>query len=254
MITLNNIEQRIEISLFEKIRKNILAAGYINNIADSTRYPSVNGEFTETAQNNWDADLQTITNTMGFSIEIFGASNNSAKGLKKVPRIVIIPKRIMPGDIGLAPGATYTPNYDSGNNLISYSKTDNPLEAANMHFDIHLISETIAQSRALNAILQISLGQKIYVNFYDDTTNTQRFFIKQYNYYDVPDPKDAIEENVYSYEVQDLYLFDNSTTIAVSPIKQISTNIIIGYSLRDLDVDGTITGPQDNAGSITLTP
>lgn len=224
-MALNNIQQRVERSIFEVLRKTLLLEGYIPDISNATRYPISGGSLTPTAQSNWDVDLKTIEATNGWAVEIFGSAASDSRGLKRVPRIVIVSKRIIPGEVGLGPGFTYNPD---PLNPGSFLKTLNPFEAANMHFDIHLVSMTSSQSRFLNAILSKALSLKKYIPFVDNPN--ERFFIKHYNYYDLPDPKDGIEENVYSYEVQDLYQFDDSTVIQVKPITEITTEFIIGYT------------------------
>jgi hypothetical protein len=227
----NNIQQRVERSLFEVIRKIVVGQGYIPDIADSTLFPiDGNGRFTKVAQTNWDNAIDNIVSTKGWAVEIFGASSAFSKGLKRSPRVVIVPKRIIPGEIGMPPGFFYENANDSSNPL-DYNKTPYPEESSNMHFDIHLVSSSQEQSRFLNTLLSVSLGQKKYITFEDDTT--ERFFIKHYNYYDISDTNDGIEENVYSYEVQDLYLFGNMVNIRIKPILEIDTQIIIGYEPGD---------------------
>lgn len=242
-MAINNIEERVERSIFERIRKNVVLEQYLPDISNGTRYPvNSNGALTEAGQNNWLTDCKAIKQAKGFCVDVLGASTTFSKGPKESPRIVIIPKRIIPGDIGFAPGHSYAINPLSPDNFI---KLPNPQESANMHFDVHLVSTSVKQSRFLNAILQRTLGLKKYLPFYD--LSTERFFIKYYNYYDVSDTNDSTEENVYSYEVQDLYLFDiNNDTIdgtgtgvtIISPIYEIDTEFIMGY--REVPGPGNI--------------
>ena len=221
----NNIQQRVERSIFEVLRKLIVGQGYLPDITDTVNFPiDDNGRFTQLAQTNWDTALKTIKTNLGWAVEIFGCSSAFAKGLKASPRVVIISKRIIPGDIGLPPGSVY--NYDQVAG--DYIKSDYPPESSNMHFDIHLISSTQEQSRFLNALLSVGLAHKKYLQFEDNAD--ERFFIKHYNYYDVSDTSDGLEENVYSYEVQDLYLFAELNESRVKPITEINTDIIIGYN------------------------
>lgn len=226
----DNIQQRVERSIFENLRKTIVVQGYIPDITDTVRYPSVNGLFTIEAQKNWDIDLKTITVTKGWALEIFGVSSAFQKGLKRTPRVVIVPKRIMPGDVGFQPGFGYG-DFGDPNNPGDFNKYPLPDTSANMHFDIHLISSSQEQSRFLNMLISTVLGIRKYLTFEDNAN--ERFFIKHYNYYDVSDNNDGEEENVYSYEVQDLYLFPDSTPVRIKPIKQVTIEAIVGYETED---------------------
>ena len=233
----NNIQQRVERSLFETIRKVLVAQSVLPDIANAVRYPIIGENLTVTAQTNWNTDMAATIASNGWACEVFGASSAFAKGLKRVPRIVIVPKRIIPGEIGLPPGNLYTP--DNITTPTTYSSSPYPPESSNFHYDIHLVSSSQAQSRFLNMVLTTVFSMKKYIPFFD--VPTDRFFIKLYNFYDVSDTNDGIEENVYSYEVQDLYLFDiNNSFVSVKPILEIDTQLIIGYDLTPAQLTDTI--------------
>lgn len=230
------IQQRVERSIFEVLRKAILAKGYIPDISNGTRYPTgVGGKMTQTAMDHWQTDLAAVIADKGWAVEIFGTSDSFAKGERRAPRIVIVPQRIMPGDIGFAPGlgTISDPEHEGGYLNIAFPDT-----SANMHYDIHLVSSSQAQSRFMNFILSTVLGKRKYIYFEDD--NTDNFFIRHYNYYNVSDTNDGIEENVYTYEVPDLYIFPDSVPIPIVPIIEIDTNIILGYEtpLADSEPNG----------------
>lgn len=244
-MAINNIQQRVERSIFEAIRKNIVAEGYLPDIANNTLFPKSGGVLTSGGQAAWTAAINAIQeSSKKWAVEIFGVGSSDAKGLKRVPRVVIAAKRIVPGEIGFAPGFSYIPHTSI---IGSYNKALNPGESANMHFEITLTNESAAQSRFLNAMLQRSLGSRKYVTFEDNVN--ERFFIRQYNYFDLPDTKEGIEENVYSYEVQDLYIFDDSNAVVIKPILEITTQFIIGYTVEE---DGDVIGETD-AGSLIIT-
>lgn len=220
----NNLQQRVERTLFELLRQRIVVEGYLPDITNAIRYPTIVGQFTELAQSNWDNDIKDLVTAKNWVIEIFGTSSANSKSLKKAPRIVIVPKRIMPGDIGMGPGFSYLQLGTTD----QFSKTPFPDESADMQFDIHLITCSQEQSRFCNALLAVVFGQKRYQQFFDNPN--ERFFMHHYNYYDVSDTNDGIEENVYSYEIKDLFLFDTSS-ITVTAIKEIKTELIIGYTI-----------------------
>jgi hypothetical protein len=220
---LNNIQERVERSIFERVRLILVEEGYTPDVADDLLYPKDGEDLSIIGQANYTAALQTITTIKGFAIELFSTSTSFAKGLKKIPRIVINPQRVITGEIGLNPGGTYNENPLLPGNFI---KTTNPLESANLQLDFHLVSGTTKQMRVLIAVLQRAIGQKVYLKMYDNAND--RFFIKQYNYYNLPDPPEGISEDIYSYEVQDLFIFDEtpvSSSIEVSKIIEITNEI-----------------------------
>lgn len=246
---INNIEERIERSLFERLRKNLVLYSYLPDIADTARYPVTGGNLTDVANDNWIIDKKALKTTRGFCIEIFGTSTAFSKGAKEGPRMVIISKRIIDGDLGLPPGVTYNPDPDVPGDYLAYP---NPAAAVNMHFDIHLLSTSAAQRRTMNWILQLTLGLMKYIPFYD--VDGERFFIKQYNYYDISDTNDSIEEDVYSYEVQDLFLFDINTAtvdgpgtgvVKVSAIKEIDTDFVLGYYILNSGLSNESLNPEN---------
>lgn len=196
---LSNLEERLERSIFEELRKVLVSEGYLPNIEDNVRYPFVNGKPTALANANWDADLATIAATKGFAIELFNYSSSDAKGTKKVPRIVIESNRTMTSELG-APSIAYT--LEDPNNASQLLKQPLPFRASTFYFDIHLVGNSARQIRILNSILSRALANVKYIPFYD---TQDLFFIQQTGYFEVPGQQEGIEEKVYSYEVPDLY-------------------------------------------------
>jgi hypothetical protein len=193
-MALSRAQERLERSLFEAIRKVLVAEGYLPDITNTARYPE---PFNNAAQANWEADLNTVAGDKGFAVEAF--NHSQTKGLKKVPRIVIIPRRSMPGDIGYPMDGMIIQN---PNDPLTYVRAEFPYESSHFNIDIHLVSASAKQDRILNAVLASAFGMKKYVPYYDD--DSDRFLIRQYNYLDLPDPLEGIEEKVYSYEIPDV--------------------------------------------------
>lgn len=193
-MALSRAQERLERSLFEAIRKVLVAEGYLPDISNSNRYPE---PFNNIAQTNWQADLELAAQAKGFAVEPF--NHSQTKGLKKVPRIVIIPRRTMPGEVGYPLDGVIIQNPDDPNSFI---RAQLPYESSNFHIDIHLISNSAKQDRVLNAVLSKAFGMKKFVPYYDDESD--RFLIRQYNYLDLPDPLEGLEEKVYSYEAPDI--------------------------------------------------
>lgn len=241
---LSNIQERIERTLFESIRGILIQEGYLPDIGDTVRYPE---PFDEVAQTNWQTDLKTIANTKGFAIELFGASSQKSKSTKKTPRIVIMSRRSMPGDLG-APIEGIIIQHPQ--DLQAYARYPLPVQSTHFQFDIHLISETIAQDRILNAVLAKSLGVKKYIPYYDDPTD--RILLLQYNYFDVSDTTDAITEKVYSYEIPDIYETAEEL-ISIAKMRQITVDNIILRSEAIVNENAEVIGDSTLEGEVIKT-
>lgn len=223
-MALNNIQERIERSIYEAIRLQLVAGGYW---PDETLVDYSNNT---TA---WENAIKAITASKGSAIEPFGSSQSFSKKTKATPRIVIIPRRFMPGDIGNPVSPVIVASED---NPGFYSEVVLPQLTVDLFLDINLVSSSAKQERILNAILHAALGTRRYLKFYDQAD--KKFFIKQYNYYDIPDPDQGIEEKVYCYQVCDLYLEPTQVNIPVVPtIKEIT----IETALAKLNPQTTIS-------------
>lgn len=231
---LGNLQERVERSIFEAIRKVLVQEGYLPDITNAVRYPSVNGNFTAQAQANWEADLATVKVNKGFAIEIFGYSASDQRGTKKVPRIVIESMRSMPSEIGapmdgiiledpLQPDASY--------------RQPLPYMASNLQFDIHLVGNSAKQVRVLQSVLAKALGTVKYIPYYDEVPPPELFFLRQYNYFDVPDQTEGIEEKVYSYEAPDLFDVQEEP-VALAKINEINVEVSVIDDVKTLDEQG----------------
>lgn len=199
---LSEIQKRIERTLFEAIRKVLVAEGYLPDITATSGIPPANvygsSPYSVANQTAWDSAVSNVVNSKGMAVEVF--SNSVNKGLKKVPRIVIIPRRTMPGDIGAPPQLYYGSKVPVLDHLAGRML---PLEASHYYMDVHLISGSATEDRVLNAVLSKALGNKKYLEYYDEAG--EYIFLKQYNYYDLPDPIEGQQERIYAYEIPDVY-------------------------------------------------
>lgn len=200
-MALGRLQERVERSIFEKIRKVLVDEGYIPNITNTGLFGSE--PYSIANDTAWETALKTIANSAKkFAIEVF--DNSQTKGQRKTPRISIIPRRIEAGEIGSAPQPfiAYNPNVidETSSQLV---KMTLPLEASTLFLDIHLTSSSGSQERILNAVLNKAIGPKRFIPWYDQPG--ELFFAKQYSYYDLPDPPEGESEKVYSYEIPDLY-------------------------------------------------
>ena len=190
---LTNIQEIIERSLFERIRLELVDKLYLPDISDTTTYPDNQGGWDQ-----WETDIKAIADgAKGFAIELFNGGTNIAKGLKKVPRIVINEGNFLPGALGGDPSRFFS---DQG---VYYKALVTPPQTVDYYVNFHLISNTIEEVRILNAILALSVSRRGYLPWYNDATKS--FFTRYLNYYDQSNESQGIIEHVYAYEVPDVW-------------------------------------------------
>lgn len=229
---INDVQDRVEKSVFEAIRLKLVAEGYLPDIAS--------GAFPNTPQGDvaYEAAMSAIAQAQGFAAEVYGHSSALAKGNKRTPRISIITRRIMPGDIGMNIRGGFSPDPLDPDTT---QKLKPSLQSANLHLDINVVPGRAIEDRALHAILAEALSTWSYIPLYDDPTES--FFIRQFNFYDLPDNRNGIEEKVYSYEVPDLYLYEGIVTRAIPPISQITVNTSVIELTSVFNRTGSLVGP-----------
>lgn len=211
----NTIYEQVDRSVFEVIRKEIVRLGYLPDIT----------QFTDpTAFQN---AKKAIVAEKGYVIDIFGAGSNLDKYAKRYPRIVYLPKRIIPGDIG---GNYYGAYYEKSSQG-GYDATAQPPQWTNYQFEVSLVAQKIDHLRAMDGIISNVLSRRDYVPNYLD--NNQVIFVQQTGYRDFPDLDFGYLEYIYMYTAYDLL---DRTTIKdknLSPLQQIGVDI----KREDITVD-----------------
>lgn len=241
-IPINNVQERVERSIFEAIRLKLVAHGYIPDVNSFAQTPVGNTAYTAAMQ-------AIVTGGQPDSIEVYNNGSQQSKAVEVVPRIVCVTRRIMPGDIGKRVDNRYTLNPLDPDAIVD---TEPPYESSNLHIDIEVISKSARHDRILHAILAEAIGGTMgYVNVYDTKTN-ERFFIRQFNFYDLPDMENGLLKRVYSYEVPDIYLTDGMNIPNPSLIKQITAQLNIVSQNSQLTAVGTIIGPYAYDGTIFI--
>lgn len=212
---LTTIQEIIERSLFERIRQEVVDKGYLPDISDTATYPD-----TTVGWDLWEANIRAIAINMGFAIEVFSVGSSESKGVKKVPRIVIDTGNFLPGALGGDPRRFFE---DQGE---YYTALVTPPQTVDFYINFHLISETVAQARILNAILALAIPRRSYIPWYNN--NEQTFFARFLNYYNTSNVGEGLIEHVYAYEVPDAWdredtevdsaLYEDSTIPKISQI------------------------------------
>jgi hypothetical protein len=205
------VQEIVERSLYEKIRLKILELGYIPDISNDTLYPN-NAQ----GKRAFDAAMAQIVNSQGFAIELFSVGAVKARGLKKVPRIVIQKGRLLPGQIGAPPGINYVPNTANDN----FDGIKLPPTSTDYYLDIHLISNEERQDRVMNNIIGDSISTRAYVELLE-VDPVSRFYIEQIGYSESADMDEGIIERVYQYRIPDLYITLKTVVGQASKITEI---------------------------------
>lgn len=191
-ITLTDIQERVERSIFECIRLISVDAGYTADIADL--------ENTQEDYDTYQAAMVDIRTEKGFAVEIFSNSSVEAKAERKSPRIVINTRRALNGDLG-----THLKEYKL--NGETYDLVKHPFTSSDFQIDIHLVSSKAKQDRVLASILAASLSTRNYIDFYDSETNPkEKFFVLQVSDRYANDYTQGVRERIITYAVKDMYL------------------------------------------------
>lgn len=197
---LSNLEELLERSIFHAIREKTVAEGYLPDI-NTFDVKNASNTIAAAEKVNYETAKTNIFNTKGFVVDVFGASNNQAKGLKKVPRIVIDTQTFQPGQLG---GDT-TPIYELVDGV--FIKSSNPSLASDFYYNIYVVANTIKQLRVLTAIVSSALPRRGYIKTYLDAQiqfsgNILTVFTGSSDSDDMPE---GVIEKVFSYASTDLF-------------------------------------------------
>lgn len=209
------IQEIIERSLFYAVIDEIVDKGYFPDIRDDTTYPD-----TDQGAVDFKTAITAVVAAKGYAIEIFSGASNESRGVKKIPRIVIDSGNFLPGALGGDPRRFFSDEGDDYKALVTPSQT------VDFYVNFHLISNSIAQSRILNAIIALSVPRRGYIPWYNDGTKT--LFARYLNYYDQSNVDEGIIEHVYAYEVPDVWDHEDVeayATIAKMAEITLNTNI-----------------------------
>lgn len=223
-MALSDIESRVERSMFEMLRLVAVAEGYLPDVTDPS-FANTGG-----GNNNWEIACMAILAAKGFMVPIYGYSAPVDKDILKVPRIVVISRRTKLGDVGNPVNPIVVAK---AQNPTQYRAIRRPILSVNMQVDIELVASSSKQIRILNAIVNEALGTMAFIPFMG---TSDKFFLRQFNYYDLLDPDSSLIVKAYSYEIKDLYL-TNSKVVQedVPKITEITVETQIGDSTAPID-------------------
>lgn len=228
-ITISDIEQALERSVFHLLRKKVVEAGYLPDITTfDVENPDVN--IASAAQNGYDAAMAAIrSSNLKYCIEVFNYQSNQALGDKKVPRIVIEMESFNPGQLGTDPSGRYVLNDTTG----KYERVLDSSILSDFYFNIHLIGNTVEQVRKLHELMVNSLPRRGYIPWYNENgyKPAENIMVRYISMADYGFLAEGIIEKVYRYEIPDVHEIDpillqnNISPITDIQIDDINLNI-----------------------------
>lgn len=214
MPTLNTTQEAVERSLFEALRLVLVEYGYL---PDVTSFP-----YNATGQADYDAAKKAISedSNYGFCIELFGVGSQESKFLKRVPRIVIVKRRLAPSvEIGANSSPYYVLN-DEG----KYDKLKGPNTVVDAYYDLIFSNESAKQDRVMNAIMFQALPGLGYIEKWDDS-NTH-FFIDWQGQYEQHDHEEGVHNYHVTLRIPDLCLANPVVLGEVAKIQEITLDTL----------------------------
>lgn len=204
------LQTRVSRSIEKLLTDELVKQGYMPNRANFL------GNMTA-----YESAQQTILQTKGFCVEVFGHGTPSDRANKFVPRIVINMLGFLPGSVGNDPSPTYAldDSEQKFNRVKSVAKT------SNLRFEIELTSNKASQDGYIEYIRGLVLPNQVYVPFYDAKKENDIFLIT-YNFIrQNPDFGHGLIQKIYSYEVVDVMEVEDSiiTGTPESKVSKIKT-------------------------------
>lgn len=209
---LSEVQELVELTIFHALRAVVVDNGYCPNIM---AYPN-----DATGSDLYWRDFEAITTSKGFSVEVFNNSNPEKKGIKKLPRMVIISESMMPGEIGGDGSRFYTPTVANQFQVLS-----RPPQVMDFNFKVHVLADTAKQARICAGMLANSIPTRGYIPIIQPFSNFTacNLFIEQTAMMPLTMPGDGVLEYAYSYVVKDLWLEEYSkllgTVVALQEIR-----------------------------------
>jgi len=249
---LSDIQTIIERSLFEAIRLELVAKEYLPDISDTITYPD-----TQVGWTAWEAAIKAVVTAKGFAIELFSTGSPEGKGIKKVPRIVINSGNFLPGALGGDPRRFFSDETTHHKSLVT------PPQTTDFYVNFHLVSNSTAEARVLNALLALSIPRRGYLSWYNDST--EKFFTRYLNYYDQGNVDEGVIEHVYAYEIPDAWdREDIEVDVSIAKMTEITLNTNVqkymdrvwGYDSDPLVITSILMGDSLHShlsDNITLT-
>lgn len=208
LVPLSDIQERVERAIYESIRIQLVAKGYLPDI---TLYPGIDNS-------SWRALQEQIVIDKGFCIDLLSWGGQEIKGAKNAPRIVLESQGFLPGEIGADGTIEYMPTNDG-----RYQPFIRPPQTSDYFFNVRFITEKAQQERVGHGIIQLALPKRRYVPLNDGTGH---FLVVQLSNYIMDFDRPGQIEKLYYYTCPDLLdVSDTWLPEVISPLKE--THLII---------------------------
>jgi len=212
---LTSAQEEIERSIYKVILAVCIDQGYTPNITNATTYPD-----TPAGWAKYKTDLATCKTNKGFAIEVFNNSAPDDKGIKQLPRIIILSESFMPGSVGL------------GNEFLYEEKPGNVFEKTQIisgfhsfSFKVALLAESAKQIRVLQSLLATALPLFGYITHYTDTT--KYIYIENTTYGNLGRIDGGIIEQIYGYQIDNILLTNPKViSSSIKPLEELTLQVM----------------------------
>lgn len=192
--------ENVDRTLFELLRKGVVAAGYLPDVSLFAGNP-----------NGYKAAKLALQNSLPDKqlIEVFGVGSAEARDEKIVNKIVINRKREKQGTMGGFPSMRFT-EYKNGLGQNRFKKEFLPAYCKDVEYEIRFITNSTKYERVLSNIMDTVLGLRAYSKIYDNTgaqIPDEEILIEQTGDLDVSSTK--LVERLFMYTVPDVWLQEN---------------------------------------------
>lgn len=171
--------------------------------------------------------VSIATGPLGYAIEIFGVGSPTSRQLKKIPRIVIMANRTLPGALGGNPDRFYDGIGPDPLKPDTFDAKILPPQTVDFQYDIHIISKEARQSRVMHELVALGMPKRGYINTF--LNPDQKLFVNQYSYRDIPNSTKGIDEQIYLYEVMDIFeTKDKTVQTGIKPLLEIKVEPHVG--------------------------
>jgi len=212
--------QKLKRSVFHAIRKYLVNIGYLPDILLYQALSSTQNYI------NYNLALKAIRDAKGFAIEVFNHNGNLKRANEKIPRISVNFRKTDAGDIGGDSRPFYqASSVDDYDRPTSYTSIRRPDTYSVWTFDIYLSAETSDQFDVLHSVVANVLPKRGYIPIYPDSEPILN--IVHFGSYQMPTMDMGITEYIYIYEMRDIYEPSDVIGGEVSPINDISLDLII---------------------------
>jgi len=212
---LSSTQELVELTLFDAMRKEIVSQGYLPDIF---LYPN-----SPAGSSAYSSAITSISNgDKGFAVEVFNNSNPEYKGVKRLPRIILITEMMVPGDVGGDGKEVYTSTIENGSTI--WNAHIRPPQTVDFTFMVHVLSNNAVQARILNAMVANALPLRGYVPAHLGTVNNDVFnlFIENISHAILPSFDMAMLEYAYRYQVKDLFFTSDVYTNTYAALQEIA--------------------------------